>query len=319
MPKQTQPADVANIFVRFVLTHVGSKFNGLTNATWQATLDRFNNCCAYTGEPLAATGYDKDHAVPLNRKHGGLHVYGNVVPASKLANSQKKGLRYDEFLRSEPGKYSCLDHLDVGQREVAIERIVCFMIETRKDGLLAAPPELLALYQDGYEQVKSLCAKTIEQVDVLLEKLHLAESSDEIQAEGDDNDTLDLASDEQMEMEEQAASALPPEYVELLAQNSQQKIGVLARAIFEKLFNDGSGIIEKHLDVLQHDKKSFKQIGLSFPVLVKNPGDNSKRYYEIPYKFKGSEYYLCSQWYNDRRGKLEDWLTDTIFRNQSAA
>lgn len=316
MPKQTQPADVANIFVRYVLTHVGAKVNGLNNTTWQQTLDYFNNCCAYTGQPLDATGYDKDHAVPLNRKYGGLHVYGNVVPASKEANRQKGGKRYDEFLRSEPGKYSCLDHMSAGQREVAIERIEYFMISARRDGLLAPHPELLALYQDGYEQVKSLCAKTIEQVDVLLEKLHLAESSDEIQAEGDDNDTLDLASDEQMELEEQSASALPPEYVDLLARNSQQQIGVLARAIFKKLFDDGS--IEKHLDVLQHDKKSFKQIGLSFPVLVKNPGDRHKQYYGIPYKFKGSEYYLCSQWYNDRRGKLEDWLTDTVFKNQSA-
>lgn len=103
MPNQTAPGDVANIFVRYILTKVGVKAGGLTKTDWQSTLTKFGNCCAYTGQPMDTT-YDKDHAVPINRKHGGLHVYGNVLPASKLANSQKKGLRYDEFLRAEGGE-----------------------------------------------------------------------------------------------------------------------------------------------------------------------------------------------------------------------
>ena len=37
---------------------------------------------------------DRDHAIPMNRKHCGLHLYDNVLPATKEANQRKAGQHY---------------------------------------------------------------------------------------------------------------------------------------------------------------------------------------------------------------------------------
>ena len=41
---------------------------------------------------------DRDHAIPMNRDHCGLHLYGNVLPATREANRQKAGKHYRDFV-----------------------------------------------------------------------------------------------------------------------------------------------------------------------------------------------------------------------------
>ena len=51
---------------------------------------------AYTGQTL--NEMERHHAIPMNRAHCGLHLYGNVVPATKEANRRKAGKHYREFI-----------------------------------------------------------------------------------------------------------------------------------------------------------------------------------------------------------------------------
>jgi hypothetical protein len=306
MANQVAPGDVANIFIRFILSKAGAKARGLTKTDWGKTLDAFDNCCAYTGQPLG-NSYDKDHAVPINRTHGGLHVYGNVVPASKLANSQKKGLRYDTFLRSRGKGFSSLEKLTDADREAAIARIEAFMQAVCPDSLMAARPELLSFYQAQYEAAKILCTQAVEQLEALLSPLQPASSpvSDE-----DDAELIDLPSEEQLTLEEGAVDELPAPYQQLKDEYRERRIGAYAQALFRQLFADAR--IESHLEHLQYREDSFYLLKMSYPVLTKQRGDNPGHYYAKPYHFKGTDYYLCNDWYNDRRDYLESWLADTV-------
>ena len=92
MAQQTRkwnPGDASNVFVRVILSDAGALLGGLSDEEWDKTLGWFHGRCAYTGEELAQGQMDQDHAVPMNRAHCGLHLYGNVVPATRDANRER--------------------------------------------------------------------------------------------------------------------------------------------------------------------------------------------------------------------------------------
>lgn len=316
MPNQTAPGDVANTLVRYLLTQAGLAAGGLTakgpNNQWQATLAAFGHRCAYTGADLTKVPVEKEHAVAINRTSGGLHVYGNVIPSTKEANADKKGLRYDTFLRSKGEGYTSIAHLTDEDREAAIVRIESFMQKARPDGLLNPHPELLAFYQTQYEAAKTLCVQAREQLQALLEKLQL----DEAPVDGDaTSGLLDLPSVEQLEMEEESANNLPPTYQALQTQYQDHGIGAYAQAVFRELFADGR--IAPYLDNLTYREDSFMHFNLSYPAFTTRRQDDPARYYAPAFLFGGTEYYLCSQWYERNRDHLDNWLEIMVF-GQSA-
>ena len=96
--RKTNPGDAANAFVRAILSDAGAMLGGLTEDEWRKTLEWFEGRCAYTGLTLDEGELERDHAIPMNRAHCGLHLYGNVVPATKAANRRKAGKHYREFI-----------------------------------------------------------------------------------------------------------------------------------------------------------------------------------------------------------------------------
>ena len=101
MAKQTRrwnPGDAANVFVRVILSDAGAQLGGLTETEWDETFEWFGGQCAYTGVALVDGRMDRDHAIPMNRTHCGLHLYGNVLPATKEANRQKADKHYRDFV-----------------------------------------------------------------------------------------------------------------------------------------------------------------------------------------------------------------------------
>ena len=101
MAQQTRrwnPGDAANVFVRVILSDAGMMLGGLTDLEWDQTLAWFGGRCAYTDEVLVEERTDRDHAVPMNRIHCGLHLYGNVLPAAREANRLKAGAHYRDFV-----------------------------------------------------------------------------------------------------------------------------------------------------------------------------------------------------------------------------
>ena len=99
--RKWNPGDAANTFVRVILSDAGAMLGGLTEAEWQQTLGWFDGRCAYTGRELPNGQTERDHAIPMNRTHCGLHLYGNVLPATREANRQKAGKHYRDFVQDQ--------------------------------------------------------------------------------------------------------------------------------------------------------------------------------------------------------------------------
>lgn len=100
--RKTNPGDAANAFVRCILSQAGTLLGGLSEEEWSRTLKQFDGKCAYTGEKLARDELERDHAIPMNRTHCGLHLFGNVLPATRSANRRKASKHYREFLKDDP-------------------------------------------------------------------------------------------------------------------------------------------------------------------------------------------------------------------------
>ena len=103
MAQQTRkwnPGDAANAFVRVILSDAGTMLGGMKDDEWEKTLAWFAGRCAYTDELLVDGHVDRDHAIPMNRTHCGLHLYGNLVPATRDANRRKAGKHYRDFVES---------------------------------------------------------------------------------------------------------------------------------------------------------------------------------------------------------------------------
>ena len=104
MARQTRkwnPGDAANVFVRTILSDAGTVLGGFTEDEWEKTLKYFEGRCAYTGEMLASDDIQRDHAIPMNRAHCGVHLFGNVLPTTKAVNTQKGSRHYREFIEDE--------------------------------------------------------------------------------------------------------------------------------------------------------------------------------------------------------------------------
>ena len=101
MAQQTRkwnPGDAANAFVRVILSDAGTMLGGLSEAEWDKTLGWLDGRCAYTDQALSEGPLERDHAIPMNRTYCGLHLFGNVFPATREANRQKGGKHYRDFV-----------------------------------------------------------------------------------------------------------------------------------------------------------------------------------------------------------------------------
>ena len=101
MAQQTRkpnPGNAANACVQVILSDAGTMLRGMSEGEWQRTLDWFDGRCAYTGEELTEGETDRDYAIPMSRAHCGLHLYGNVLPATREANGRKAGKHDREFV-----------------------------------------------------------------------------------------------------------------------------------------------------------------------------------------------------------------------------
>lgn len=161
--KRTHSADAANYFVRNLLSEVGEALGGFTEDDWKEAKKFFGNVCAYTG---LKGGLQQDHVVAHNRKHGGLHLRGNIVPCCKDANQQKKGRTLDEFFASDS---PCLQHLSPQEREERKQRILRFQEETGyAEAVKLLPEGFLSILEQEYQGIQELAntssAKLLEQI-----------------------------------------------------------------------------------------------------------------------------------------------------------
>lgn len=86
-------------------------------------------------------------------------------------------------------------------------------------------------------------------------------------------------------------------------------VGKLARFVLRSCLEDGKADT-KEIEAMQTTEYSKNTFGLSFPLLRRTPDDSTpSRYYAQTLTVRDEEYYLCSQWYENKcRAKLETWL-----------
>lgn len=154
--KKWNPGDAANAFVRVILSDAGTLLGGLSEAEWQTTLEWFDGRCAYTDQVLGDGAAERDHAIPLNRTHCGLHLFGNVVPTTKDANRRKAGNHYRQFLQ---------DH-------DRIERIDAFLRESEYRERIAAFGNLQQYCEAQYRAIDTLCRVNRQYLSSLLPASH---------------------------------------------------------------------------------------------------------------------------------------------------
>lgn len=103
-----------------------------------------------------------------------------------------------------------------------------------------------------------------------------------------------------------------------IAVDSELKIGKYARSVFSNLFK--SEIAKDELANMQERTWSHEELGLDYPLLRKKisgvsdyeqtkDGNGNNRYYKSPILINGEEYFLCSQWFENKRSILDNWIS----------
>jgi hypothetical protein len=88
---------------------------------------------------------------------------------------------------------------------------------------------------------------------------------------------------------------------------AELKVGALANTVFRRVLETGIDEIElRDLQDAHHSKQVF---GIYYPLLTSaNIDFPRERYYVKPLTINHKQFYLCSQWVESNRPKLEDWL-----------
>lgn len=99
-------SDIANSAIRIFLQHVGKFYDkergfepfGPKKSQKGELLEYFEHRCCYCGIEIGVATLSQDHLVPMNKKHLGLHAWGNVVPCCGSCNNSKNQQPWRDFL-----------------------------------------------------------------------------------------------------------------------------------------------------------------------------------------------------------------------------
>ncbi len=100
--KRKNPGDVANDFVRCVLSDVSDYFGKFTKMDWFNTAEYFNFKCPYTGDDISNDFASEkcvfDHLIPHNKECVGLNLYGNIIVTTNKTNAAKGAKSFEDFI-----------------------------------------------------------------------------------------------------------------------------------------------------------------------------------------------------------------------------
>jgi hypothetical protein len=165
--KRTHAADAANLFVRNLLCEISEQLGGFKEQDWTKTKKYFDNRCAYTG---STKNIVMDHATAHNRTHCGLHLYGNIIPASKEANASKSGKTLEEFFDSDA---ICLEGIDEQTRLERLNKIKEFQEQSgyqKITKILDTKINIKEFMQKSYQEILNLADEKITKLTTIFEK-----------------------------------------------------------------------------------------------------------------------------------------------------
>lgn len=91
--------------------------------------------------------------------------------------------------------------------------------------------------------------------------------------------------------------------------SSEPKVGKIAQRMLREVLESGN-ISEDEVKLLLEKEYSKRTFNINYPLLVKErlPQDRV-RYYKMPLNIQGTEYFLCSQWFEWDRSHLLNWIS----------
>lgn len=102
----SSPSQAASQAVRKLLREIGKQYDlsrGFKpfsdNKSKFDLILFFEYKCCYCNENLNNKQWDKDHLVPMNKDHAGLHAWGNIALSCKQCNNQRQSLDWVDFLK----------------------------------------------------------------------------------------------------------------------------------------------------------------------------------------------------------------------------
>lgn len=164
--KRTNPGDASNIFIRCFLSDISEILGGFTEKDWDTTIKYFNNKCAYTREEVENSEFIMDHIIPHNQDFCGLHLFGNIVPCTRKANSAKASKNYQDFIKFD---HKVLTEKSETERLEIIKSIECFRKESGYDEKICKIEHDIKIYcRSQYKLISSMCRLNKEYVENLL-------------------------------------------------------------------------------------------------------------------------------------------------------
>ncbi|AEF85623.1 hypothetical protein TREPR_1890 [Treponema primitia ZAS-2] len=153
MAKRTNPSDVANAFIRCLLSNISENYGGFSDEDEEKTKTKFENKCIYSGKDLVDGNYSWDHLIPINKTKCGLHLFGNVVPVLKEYNSKKSGKSYIEFIN----KHDLFQDLEPDEKVKLIKKIEDFQFKSGYSAKVEVIGNLQEMCKEEYNKITELC------------------------------------------------------------------------------------------------------------------------------------------------------------------
>ena len=160
--RKWNPGDAANVFIRTLLSDAGTVLGGFTEDEWERTVEYFEGRCAYTGRVLRSEAIHRDHAIPMNRTHCGIHLFGNVLPTTREVNTQKGSRPYREFIGDER----------------VLAKVETFITVSSYRDRVALLGDLQHYCAAQYRAIDALCRINREYLQSLLPKADIAEAKE---------------------------------------------------------------------------------------------------------------------------------------------
>jgi hypothetical protein len=163
-------SDVPNRIVNLFLQEAGERYDQARDLVpyrrmTPALLARFDGVCAYCQVPWEV----EDHLVPRNRHAGGLHAWGNVVPACRPCNRAKTDKTWQEHLTA---------NVPPTVAEMSKKRIESYVDEFGyAPNINALLPVLASLYELADQQCRGLVRFALAATEHQLGALDQAEPS----------------------------------------------------------------------------------------------------------------------------------------------
>lgn len=321
MARRTNPGDVANLFIRCLLSDAGLQLGSFNKKDWENTLRYFDYKCAYTGEPLTENTAVMDHLIPHNKTSVGLHLYGNIIPCTAQANATKRHLTLEEFFNSNQ---PVLSHLSPDEKTSKLNKIRSFVGESKYEEKVARIQDLTTYCNAQYEMIKKLCE---------INKEYIANSIGEPVIEDIEDENVPISVDQLITSALTDQNTLNTTCVpKLFGKNVEDiKIQDLAKEAFTLLLEraKNSSYHQNLLAQVQDSNYCKEHLLLDFPAIKKVIDSNKvreervlfgrSRYYASPYG--NNEYLLTSEWYNPeannvtkkrQKPKLIDWIKSKL-------